>query len=68
MKIDITQLEQEYEDYMYLASGLTQEHQKSTRDALISKAARIKDDIIEREKNIQENFSKLMEGLNENNR
>ena len=45
---NLQQLENEYENYIYLAESLTYEHQISSRDALLKKAEFIKEEINDR--------------------
>jgi len=56
-------LEEEYENYMYLASTLTQTHQQTMRNDLINKAESIRDEIFETEKEIREKHRELMRGF-----
>jgi hypothetical protein len=55
----LEQLEHEYETLMYYASGLTQDHQQTMRNALIRKAQYIKEEIQERENLFCEKYKQL---------
>ena len=56
----IVELEQEYADYMYMASGLRYSHQQTMKNALINKADSIKEEIEERKTLLCEQYKQLM--------
>lgn len=57
MKNKLKKLEQEYENYIYLAEGLIYEHQEETQLALLRKADYIKQEI----KEIKDTLSSITE-------
>lgn len=63
MEKSLTELEEEYENIIFLASTLTYDHQKTAMHDLLNKAESIKELIFEKEKSIKENYKQLMKGF-----